>query len=223
VHREAAFLSLAVDAVAIEATAVIAHLDGDRPALVLGRQGDRPDRRLALGEALLGGLDAMVDRVAQQVDERVADELRDVTTGGVSFTTPNIAGFTFSAYIGTTTSPSNLGLCTGGPTSGPMTGQAVQLPANTAVVLTGIGMAQTPPAAPASGVTVYPTFVFGQEYFACLQLEDISFTFLGDADKSDPLNQLRIIGWKDFQGYVILNQQFGARIESSVSNTGTFG
>jgi hypothetical protein len=72
----------------------------------------------------------------------------------VSFTTPNIAGFTFNAYIGTTTSPYNLGLSTSGPTSGPMTGQAVQLPANTAVTLTGIGITQVPPAAPATGVTV---------------------------------------------------------------------
>ena len=80
-----------------------------------------------------------------------------------------------------------------------------------------------PPAAPATGVTVYPNFVFGNEYFACTVLEDVSWTTLFEADKSDPMNQLRVIGYKFFQGYLILNQQFGCRIESSVSNTGTFG
>jgi hypothetical protein len=46
---------------------------------------------------------------------------------------------------------------------------------------------------------------------------------LTNADKSDPLNQLRIIGWKMFDGFVILNQLFGARIESAASGTGQFG
>ena len=80
-----------------------------------------------------------------------------------------------------------------------------------------------PPAAPATGVTVFPTFTMGEQYYACLELEDVSYTFLGEADKSDPLNQLRVIGWKLFEGWVILNQQFGCRIESSASNTGSFG
>jgi hypothetical protein len=43
------------------------------------------------------------------------------------------------------------------------------------------------------------------------------------ADKSDPLNQLRIIGWKGWDGAVILNQLFGCIIESSASGTGAFG
>lgn len=143
--------------------------------------------------------------------------------GSISLTMPSTAGYTYSVYVGKGAAPSYLGLTTSGPTSGPLAGNATQIAPSTAVVITGIGAYQVPPAAPTSGVTVYPTFVFGQEYFACLQLEEISFTFLGDADKSDPLNQLRVIGWKDFQGYVILNQMFGARIESSVSNTGAFG
>ena len=66
--------------------------------------------------------------------------------GSISFTTPNVAGYTFTAYIGTTTSPANLALSPSGPTTGPLAGQATQLPANTVVTLTGIGVAQTPPA-----------------------------------------------------------------------------
>ena len=91
------------------------------------------------------------------------------------------------------------------------------------MIISNLGLFQIPPAAPTTGVTVYPSFVFGAEYFACTILDEVEYHFLGDADKSDPLNQLRVIGWKDMQGYVILNQQFGCRIESSVSNTGTFG
>lgn len=144
-------------------------------------------------------------------------------TGSISLTMPSTAGYTYSVYVGKGAAPTQLGLSVSGPTSGPLSGNATQIAPSTAVVITGLGAFQIPPAAPATGVTVYPTFVFGQEYFACLQLEEITFTFLGDADKSDPINQLRVIGWKDFQGYIVLNQSFGARIESSVSNSGTFG
>lgn len=148
-------------------------------------------------------------------------------TGSISVTVPSTAGFTFNVYVGTSSTPVNLGTSStvgvGIPTSGPQAGNATQIQPGATVVINGIGLFQVPPAAPATGVTVYPTFVFGKEYFACTILEDVSWTFLGEADKSDPLNQLRVVGWKDFEGYVILNQQFGCRIESSVSNSGAFG
>lgn len=145
--------------------------------------------------------------------------------GSISITTPNTSGYTYSIYIGTSATVTNLATTSSAsaPTSGPYTGQATQLPQNTTVVLTGTGIFQVPPAAPATGVTVYPTFVFGKEAFSVLKLEEITWTTLTEADKSDPLNQLVIIGWKEFWGVVITNQQFMARIESSASNTGTFG
>lgn len=143
--------------------------------------------------------------------------------GSIAITMPSNANFTYSVYIGTTSSPANLALTTSGPTTGPYAGQAVAIPASTAVVLTGIGLPQTPPAAPATGVTVYPTFVFGEEFFQCIELRKVEWTRLFEADKSDPLNQLRIVGWKMMQGWMICNQLFGARIESTVSNTGAFG
>ncbi len=148
------------------------------------------------------------------------------SNGSLSVTVPNTTGYTYTIYIGTTTSPSQLGLSStpnvGIPVSGPASGNTTQIAPGSTVVITGLGLYQVPPSAPATGVTVYPTFVFGAEYFACTILEDVSYTFLGDADKSDPLNQLRVVGWKFFKGWVLLNQQFGARIESSVSNTGAF-
>ena len=147
--------------------------------------------------------------------------------GSVSITMPATTGYTYSVYLGTSTSPTQLALsnstASGVPTTGPLAGQATNLAPGAAVTLTGLGLYQVPPAPPATGVTVYPTFVMGSEYFACTVLEDVSWTTLFEADKSDPLNQLRVVGYKFFQGYLILNQQFGARIESTVSNTGTFG
>lgn len=146
--------------------------------------------------------------------------------GSISVTLPTTQGYTYAAYIINTTngtSPQNLALSASGPVTGPYTGQAIQMTANTTVVLTGIGVTQTPPAAPQSGVTVFPTFVFGEDAFCCLELENVTWTSLFEADKSDPLNQLRIVGWKAFMGFVIENQQFMARIESSASNVGTFG
>lgn len=143
--------------------------------------------------------------------------------GSISVTTPATAGYTYSIYVGTTTSPTTLGLSSAGPTSGPMQGQAVQLPANTAVVITGLGTAQTPPAAPANTITVYPTFVIGRGSYAQVVLKDAEFTYLKDADKSDPLNQLRIVGWKCFYGTLLSNVTFFARIESTSAFSQTFG
>jgi N4-gp56 family major capsid protein len=147
--------------------------------------------------------------------------------GSLTMTMPSTSNYTYNVYIGTSSSPTNLAtsnsISAGVPTVGVLTGQAVNLTPGSTVTLTGVGLFQVPPAPPQTGVTVYPTFVFGAEYFACTTLEDVSWTFLMTADKSDPLNQLRIIGYKFFQGYVILNQRFGCRIESSVSNTGTYG
>ncbi len=148
-----------------------------------------------------------------------------VTTGGISLTTPSTPGFTYAVYVGvgSASAPFQLGLSTAGPSTGPYTGQAIQLPPGTAVTITGLGMAQIPPPAPATGLTVYRTYCFGQKAFASLKLEDVTWNRLMEADKADPHNQLRVIGWKYYEGWVVLNQMFLCGIESTASNTGTFG
>ena len=145
--------------------------------------------------------------------------------GSIQVLTPNAVGFTYSVYIGVGAgaTPQALGVSSAGPNTGPYAGMAVQLPPATVVTITGLGVFQVPPAAPASGITVFRTYVFGEEYFAALELARIEWVRLMNADKSDPMNQLRIMGWKGWDGYVILNQQFGAAIESAASSTGAFG
>jgi len=148
-----------------------------------------------------------------------------VTTGGISVTTPSTTGFTYAIYVGvgSAAAPANLGLTTSGPSSGPYSGQAILIPPSTTVVITGVGLYQIPPAAPATGVTVYRTYVFGKEAFATLKLENVQWNRLMEADKSDPHNQLRVVGWKYFEGWVILDQRFVAAIESTASSNGSFG
>lgn len=143
--------------------------------------------------------------------------------GSVAVVLPALPGYTFNIYIGTSASPSTLGLSPQGPTTGSMVGQAVQLAPGQTVQITGIGAAQVPPAAPATGVTVYPTYVFGKGAYAQVELDHVTISGLFGPDKSDPLNQFRVIGWKVFYGTLIKNNQFFARIESSASNTGVFG
>ena len=137
-------------------------------------------------------------------------------TGAISVTTPNVPGFVFSVYItavgGTTLG--NLGLSALGPVSGPLAGNAVQLPGNTTVLVTGIGAAQTPPSAPATGVTVFPTIFLARGSYGQVILQNPEFQYLRDADKSDPLNQTRVVAWKVFYGSILLNQAFLARTES---------
>jgi hypothetical protein len=150
-----------------------------------------------------------------------------VTTGGITVTVPSTAGFTYAIYVGVGTGaqPVNLGLTANAaaPTSGPYSGHAIQLPPGTVCVVTGLGLYQIPPSAPATGVTVYRTYVFGQEAFATLKLDNVQWFKLSDADKSDPLNQLRSWGYKFMEGWVVLNQRFVAAMESTASSTGAFG
>jgi N4-gp56 family major capsid protein len=135
--------------------------------------------------------------------------------GSIAVKTPSTTGYTYNVYIGTTSSPTNLGLSASGPTVGPLVGQAVQLPPATTVTITGIGAAQTPPANPASTVTVFPCFIFGRGAYGQVMLDEIKYTYLDKADKSDPLNQLRVVGWKVMYGTIILNNTFFMRIEST--------
>src|SRR6185437_8133930 len=125
-----------------------------------------------------------------RVYQVMAGAIAIAANGSATIQTPNIQGFTFNVYVGTTNSPGNLALSPQGPTIGPMAGQAVQLPPNTLITLTGVGQAQVPPAAPATGVTVYPTFVIGRGAYGQVSLDEVKITWLDKADKSDPLNQL---------------------------------
>jgi N4-gp56 family major capsid protein len=143
--------------------------------------------------------------------------------GSLSVVLPSVVGFTFTVYVGLTNTPANLGLSASGPTTGPLTGQATQMAGGQTVIITGIGLSQVPPAAPATGVTVYPNFVFGRGAYGQVVLQNAQFTYLSQADKSDPLNQLRIVGWKVFYGTLIENQQFFMRIESASAFSANFG
>jgi len=144
-------------------------------------------------------------------------------TGSISVTVPSTAGFTYNVYVGTANTTLNLGLTTSGPTVGPEAGQAVQIAPGATVIITGVGAAQTPPAVPATGLTVYPTYIIGRGAYGQVMLDDARFTYLKEADKSDPLNQLRVVGWKVFYGTLIENQQFFMRIESLSAFSATFG
>lgn len=143
--------------------------------------------------------------------------------GSLSVVLPALAGFTFSVYIGTTSSPSNLGTSPQGPLTGPLTGQATQLAPGQTVTITGVGSAQVPPAPVATGVTVYPSYIFGKGAYAQVELDSVCINLLDKGDKSDPLNQLRLIGWKVFYGTLIKNQQFFMRVESASAFNATFG
>jgi N4-gp56 family major capsid protein len=143
--------------------------------------------------------------------------------GSISVHVPNTAGFTYNVYVDTVNPPVHLGTSVSGPTSGPLSGQAVQLvPGSTAVIQT-VGLAQTPPAPPASTVTVYPAFIIGRGAYGQVSLDDVKISLLMNADKSDPLNQLRVVGWKVMYGTLIENQQFFMRIESTSNFSATFG
>ena len=65
----------AAHALEIDALPVVLHADLDRVAFVARGDGERALRRLAEGEAHLGRLDAVRDRVAHQVEQRLGHAL----------------------------------------------------------------------------------------------------------------------------------------------------
>ena len=143
--------------------------------------------------------------------------------GSISVTVPNVPGYTFNVYVGLTNPPVNLGVSASGPATGPLAGQATQLAPGSTAVITAVGIAQVPPLAPATGVTVYPTFIFGKEAFVQLELDGLKMAYLDKADKSDPNNQTRVVSWKVFYGTMIMNNKFFMRIESSSAFSANFG
>jgi N4-gp56 family major capsid protein len=143
--------------------------------------------------------------------------------GSIQVALPTLSGYTFNVYVGTSNAPVNLGASAQGPSVGPLQGQAVQLAGGQTVTITGLGVFQIPPAAPATGVTVYPNYIFGRGAYGQVMLDDVKFTYLKDADKSDPINQLRVVGWKCYYGTLIQNVQFAMRIESTSAFNSSFG
>ena len=56
-----------------------------------------------------------------------------------------------------------------------------------------------------------------------MTLANVEHFMLTKADKSDVLNQRAVVGWKGFNGMVILNQNFMARIECTSAFSASFG
>ena len=145
--------------------------------------------------------------------------------GSIQVTVPSTTGYTYTVYISTSSAMANssIGVSAQGPTTGPLAGQATQIAAGATITVTAAGTAQQPPAAPNTGITVYPTYIIGRGAYGQVMLDDVKFTYLKEADKSDPLNQLRVVGWKCYYGTLIENQQFFMRIESTSAFSATFG
>jgi hypothetical protein len=72
---EALFDGLGQHALAVDAAPVVGDADQDAARTVFGRKREGAFRVLAAGEALLGRLDAVVDGVADEVGERLAQAL----------------------------------------------------------------------------------------------------------------------------------------------------
>lgn len=126
-------------------------------------------------------------------------------TGDITFTTPDVPGYVYNVYVGTTSGGEKLAL------SG--------LDYNTAATITANGTgAAVPPALGSATDTVVPSFIFGQGAYGIAPLDRTQTFMLDKADKADPQNQLRVVSWKTFYASLILNQNFMIRLESSTDN-----
>lgn len=146
-------------------------------------------------------------------------------SGSITITLPALAGYTYNVYISQVggTTVANLGTSIAGPTQGSLQGQAVYLTPGQNVTITSIGVSRVPPAAPGTGITVYPTFVFGKESYAVVTLDDLKVEYLDKAEKTDPANQIRMVSYKYYNGTFLKNTAFLLRIESASQFNMTFG
>jgi N4-gp56 family major capsid protein len=157
--------------------------------------------------------------------------IHQVTTG-IAVTGPNgsitvvlpTSAFSYNIYISQpgSTTPINLATSPQGTAVGVLQGMAAGLAGGQTVTLTGIGVSQVPPPAPATGVTVYPMWVLGKYAFSQVVLDDIEINILDKPDKSDQYNQLRIVTWKMFYGTLLDNNLFAIRIEGASGFSTTF-
>jgi N4-gp56 family major capsid protein len=159
--------------------------------------------------------------------EEAVTALIDVTQGGaddgISVVLPAGATYTYRIYVGADAgtlyevqTAGSLTTVAADDISGPSFegGQTVYV---TTLPTTG----RTAPVAPATGVTVHTSFVFGIEAFGCVELDALKAYLTEDkAEKSDPLNQRRYAGWKAMFKAVIANQTFLRRIESASAFAG---
>ena len=146
--------------------------------------------------------------------------------GSVSITLPSVANFTggINVYVGLASGaiPTNYGLSPSGPVTGAYAGQAVNLPEGATVTITGIGLAQVPPLAPASGVTVYRSPMIGKDAFGFVNLDTPKVAYVSAADHADPQAQTRVASWKALFGVIILNNAWAAVIESTSAFGATY-
>jgi N4-gp56 family major capsid protein len=146
-------------------------------------------------------------------------------SGSIAVTGPNgsisvvlpASSFLFNVYIGTTSAPVNLGVASGigVPTTGPAAGMATGLQGGQTVIITGLGIPQVPPPAPATGITVYQTYVLGKYAFCQLELMEPTIHYLGEAEKIDPHNQQRMVSAIIDYATCLLNNMWMVKIASS--------
>ena len=83
----------------IDAAAIVADFDDDLRALMVGVEINRAARGLARGEAFVGGLDAVVDGVAHEMHQRLAERIENAFVE-ISVLAGNVQGHVLAALLG---------------------------------------------------------------------------------------------------------------------------
>lgn len=170
----------------------------------------------ATGGTLAAG-DYMVAVVAREVvsdyERKVSQNSATITTTGatssITVTTPTSVNYTYDIYLTTTTGAVLFRVRS-------------RVPANTPVILSSVPTAAEPtkPVAPAAGVTTYPAWVFGQDAFMRVELNQMSMqSYITPAGASwdNPLAQGRKVGTKYMFKISLLDPNFLVMIESGSS------
>ena len=146
--------------------------------------------------------------LANGFEDEMTAEISSATGAGapvthrITFTAPATAGFVYDLYAGSASGDANLFLHT--------SDIAVS---GTGIVNTIPTSGATAPVTPASGVSAYPGLIIGKGFYGATDLERLKGTYTPPGGSGDELEQRRSIGAKTTFASVILNQNFGRRIE----------
>lgn len=84
----------------------------------------------------------------------------------------------------------------------------------TTVTVSSLPTGAAAPTAPASGVSVYTSYIFGADSYSVVDLDSLKTYLTRGADSNDPLDQIRTMGTKWYDTALILNNAFIYRIEA---------
>lgn len=143
-------------------------------------------------------------------DTHLSGDLANGDDSDVDVDVPSNSNYVYNVYVGDDASAQ-------ATATSAQTLEEENVAADAQVTITDTSGSVSPPTQPASGVKVYPTYIFGRGAYGGVDISggQLTPTISSGPSKSDPLDQVTKIGAKFYFASLILNDNFLVRIESA--------